>query len=116
MQPKYTTMSDLQKENEPCPEDLRRQIRKLQWMVYGVWPTIGLILLIITFVSTREDATATRVAIEWIETTAWNVGAPVAVVAFIVLGIAFTTKLATDYRNRNYRWSLNPGSRNPSAK
>jgi hypothetical protein len=109
-------MSDLKKENESRPEDLRRHIRMLQWMVYGVWPTIGLILLIIIFVSTREDATATRVAIEWIETTAWNVGTPVAVVAFIVLGIAFTSKLATDYRNRNYRWSLNPGSRNPNAK
>jgi uncharacterized BrkB/YihY/UPF0761 family membrane protein len=109
-------MNDQPKQNEPCPEDLRGQIRKLQWMVYGVWPTITMILLVVSFVSTREDAAATRVAINWIESTAWNVGTPIAVLVFIVFSIAFTMKVATDYRNRKYRWSLNPGSRRPDAK
>ena len=85
-------------------------------MVYGVWPAAGSILLVVAFVCTRQDAGATRVAIKWIESTAWTIGTTVTILALIVFGIAFAAKLATDYRNRNYRWSLNPGSRRPHAK
>lgn len=92
-------------------QKLRRDIRRLQWCVFVVWPIVFVTGCAILFAASGKDADAARVTLSWIESLVVPAIFIGIFVGVVVGGIAFLAKVATDFRNRNYRVSLNPGSR-----
>lgn len=90
---------------------LEKQMRKLRWITYFIWPAVWLISISVIFGSTRQDANATRLFLNWIQTGFFGL-----LVAFmIVMMLGFLLKVASDFKNRKHRYALNPGSKSPPA-
>jgi hypothetical protein len=90
---------------------LEIQNRRLRFFTFGVWPATLAIITILILLPGKVDLKAMKYLLGFIGGTFG--------VLMLVLAIAmacwFMLKLAVDFKNRNSRFVLNPGSRQTSG-
>lgn len=90
---------------------LEAQNRQLRFFTFGVWPAVLAIIAVLVLLPGKIDLKATKYLLGWIGGT---FGVLVIVLA-ITITCWFLLKLAADFKNRNSRFVLNPGSRQTSG-
>ena len=82
-------------------------MRRLRIATYLIWPVVWLASIVLAFTPSRLDEKAMEVFLRWVQETFFGV----VVVLFLVLGLGFLVKVASDFRGRSSRFVLNPGSK-----
>ena len=87
------------------------QNRRLRFFTFGVWPAVLAVITVLVLIPGKVDLKAMKYLLGWIGGT---FGVLVIVLA-IAMACWFVLKLAVDFKNRNSRFVLNPGSRQTSG-
>lgn len=89
---------------------LEIQNKRLRAFTFGVWPAVLTIITVLVLLPAKIDLKAMKYLLAWVGGT-FGV---LVIVLTIALAFWFVLKLAVDFKNRNTRFVLNPGSRQPS--
>lgn len=89
---------------------LEIQNRRLRLFTFGVWPAVLAILTVLVLLPGKIDLKAMKYLLGRVG------GAFGAIVIVLTIALAcwFVLKLSVDFKNRNTRFVLNPGSGQPS--
>lgn len=90
---------------------LEIQNRRLRVFTFGVWPAVLAIITVLVLLPAKIDLETMKYLLAWVGGT-FGV---LVIVLTISLAFWFILKLAVDFKNRNTRFALNPGSRQPPA-
>ncbi|MBK1883375.1 hypothetical protein JIN85_13185 [Luteolibacter pohnpeiensis] len=88
-------------------ERLELQNRRLRYFTFGVWPFVLAIITVLVLLPAKIDFKAMKLLLAW-------VGAIVGLLVIaltIAIACWFLLRVAVDFKNRNSRFVLNPGSR-----
>jgi hypothetical protein len=90
---------------------LEIQNRRLRFFTFGVWPAVLAIITVLVLLPGKVDLKAMKYLLGWIGGTFGLL----VIVLTIAMACWFVLKLAVDFKNRNSRFVLNPGSRRTSG-
>lgn len=86
---------------------LESQNRRMKIATYGIWPVVWAVTIVLVIIPGKFDAKAVTVLLVW----AGGALGLLLIGMAVLFVIWFLLRLAVDFKNRNSRFYLNPGSR-----